>query len=116
MSWSEFLRAHWGAIAACDFFTVEALTFHGLVRYHVFVVIDLASRRVEIGGITGQPTGEWMVQVARSLLDYDDSPLCLFRSSPHARRRRSFRTAVGALARIWLASAASILGRRQERP
>ncbi len=24
MSWSEFLRAHWGAIAACDFFTTEA--------------------------------------------------------------------------------------------
>ena len=72
MSWSEFLRAHWGAIAACDFFTVEVLTLHGLVRYHVFVVIDLASRRVEIGGIARQPTGEWMVQVARNLLDYED--------------------------------------------
>ena len=26
MPWSAFLRAHWGAIAAMDFFTVEALT------------------------------------------------------------------------------------------
>jgi putative transposase len=25
-SWSDFLRAHWGAIAAMDFFTVEAVT------------------------------------------------------------------------------------------
>jgi putative transposase len=69
LSWREFLRAHWGAIAACDFFTVEVLTLHGLVRYHLFFVIDLASRRVEICGITSQPTGAWMVQVARNLLD-----------------------------------------------
>jgi hypothetical protein len=32
-SWSDFLRAHWGAIAAMDFFTVEAVTWAGLVRY-----------------------------------------------------------------------------------
>ena len=70
--WAEFLRAHWGAIAACDFFTIEVLTLHGLVRYHVFFVIDLASRRVEIGGIVQQPTGEWMMQVARNLLDAQD--------------------------------------------
>jgi putative transposase len=50
-SWSAFLRAHWGAIAAMDFFTVEAVTLAGLLRYHVLFVIDLASRRVEIAGI-----------------------------------------------------------------
>ena len=32
MSWKDFLRSHWGAIAACDFLTVEVLTLHGLVR------------------------------------------------------------------------------------
>jgi hypothetical protein len=31
-SWSAFLRAHWGAIAAMDFFTVEVVTWAGLVR------------------------------------------------------------------------------------
>lgn len=72
MSWSEFLKAHWGAIAACDFLTVEVLTLHGLVRYHVFFVIDLASRRVEIGGIVHEPTGRWMMQIARSLLDAEE--------------------------------------------
>jgi hypothetical protein len=35
MSWSSFLRAHWGAIVAMDFFTVEAVTLAGLVRYHI---------------------------------------------------------------------------------
>lgn len=35
-----FLRAHWGAIAATDFFCVEVLTLHGVVRYFVLFVID----------------------------------------------------------------------------
>ena len=72
MSWSQFLRAHWGAIAAWDFLTVEALTLRGLVRYHVLIVIDLASRRVEICGIAREPTGAWMKQAVRNLLDCED--------------------------------------------
>lgn len=50
----------------------EVVTLHGLVRYHVFFVIDLASRHVHIGGIVQQPTGAWMMQVARNLLDVED--------------------------------------------
>jgi hypothetical protein len=42
-SWSAFLRAHWDAIAAMDFFTVEVVTWAGLVRYHVLFVIELAT-------------------------------------------------------------------------
>jgi transposase InsO family protein len=68
-SWSAFLRAHWEAIAAMDFFTVEVLTLAGLVRYHVLFVIDLASRRVEVCGISRDPSGEWMKQMARNLTD-----------------------------------------------
>ena len=75
MSWKDFLRSHWGAIAACDFLTVEVLTLHGLVRYHVLIVIDLASRRVEIGGIVHAPTGAWMMQAVRNLLDSEDGLL-----------------------------------------
>ncbi len=33
--WKTFLKAHWGAIAAADFFSVELMTWHGLVRYQV---------------------------------------------------------------------------------
>jgi transposase len=35
MPWSKFLKAHWDAIAAADFFTVEVWTAVGLVRYLV---------------------------------------------------------------------------------
>ena len=44
----------------------------GLVRYHVLFVIDIATRCVCIGGITSDPNGEWMKQVARNLTDMWD--------------------------------------------
>jgi len=75
MSWSAFLRIHWDAIAAADFFTVEALTLHGLVRYHVFFVIELKTRLVHIAGIAHEPGEPWMLQIARNLLDAVDGAL-----------------------------------------
>ena len=71
-SWATFIKAHLSAITAADFFTVEVLTVVGLVRYHVLFVIDLASRRVEIAGISRRPDGDWMGQMARNLLDAGD--------------------------------------------
>ena len=78
-SWESFLSAHWGAIAAADFLTVEVLTLGGLVRYHVLVVMDLMTRKVEIAGITSKPTGAWMKQVARNLTDAEDGFLLWMR-------------------------------------
>jgi transposase InsO family protein len=69
MPWSKFLKAHWEAIAAADFFTVEVWTRVGLIRYLVFFVIDLSTRRVEIAGIAPVPNRLWMRQVARNLID-----------------------------------------------
>jgi transposase InsO family protein len=72
MSWKTFLKAHWGAIAATDFFSVEVITQSGLVRYFVLFVIDLKTRRIEIAGILSQPDGAWMSQIARNLADCED--------------------------------------------
>ena len=62
--WSTFLKAHWGAIAATDFFTVEVLTARGLICYFVLFVIALETRRVELAGIVHQPYEDWMKQIA----------------------------------------------------
>jgi hypothetical protein len=51
-TWSQFLKAHWSVLAAADFFTVEIWGPRGLVTFYVFFVIELATRRVEIAGIT----------------------------------------------------------------
>jgi transposase InsO family protein len=78
MSWKNFLKAHWGAIAAADFFNVEVLTRGGLVRYLVLFVIDLKTRRVHVAGVTCRADGEWMAQVARNLTDAADGALSGF--------------------------------------
>jgi transposase InsO family protein len=69
MSWQQFLKLHWEVLAATDFFTVEVATWHGLVTYYVLVVIELATRRVQIAGITPHPTGAFMQQCARQVTD-----------------------------------------------
>ena len=72
MSWRTFLKSHWESLAACDFFTVEVLSWRGLVRYWLFFVIDLKSRRVEIAGIRCTPSGPWMAQITRQLTACED--------------------------------------------
>jgi hypothetical protein len=54
-TWSQFLEAHWNVLAAADFFTVEVWAPRGLITFYVFFVIELATRRIEIVGITPAP-------------------------------------------------------------
>jgi transposase InsO family protein len=48
---------------------VEVATWHGLVTYYVLVVMELATRRVQIVGITPHPTAAFMQQCAQQLTD-----------------------------------------------
>jgi putative transposase len=75
MSWSVFLKAHWKVLAASDFFTVEVWSWSGLVTYYVLFVMELATRRVCIAGITKHPDTPWMLQMARQLTDGIDGIL-----------------------------------------
>jgi putative transposase len=75
MPWSVFLKAHWKSLAAADFFTVEVWGWRGLTTHYVLFVIELATRRVRIAGITVQPDAGWMMQMTRNLLDVFDGPL-----------------------------------------
>ena len=67
--WSTFLKAHWKILAASDFLTVEVWTGRGLITYHLFFVISLADRVVNIAGITTRPDESWMLQIARNETD-----------------------------------------------
>ena len=64
-TWSQFLRSQAEAILACDFFTAGLLD--GTQAY-VLAVIEHATRRIRILGVTLQPTGEWTAQHARNLM------------------------------------------------
>ncbi len=72
MNWAQFLKLHWEVLAATDFFTVEVATWHGLVTFYVLFVMELATRHVQIAGITPHPTAAFMQQCARQLTDSFD--------------------------------------------
>src|ERR1019366_5309350 len=64
-TWSQFLRSQAEAILACDFFTAD---LPGGTPACVLAVIDHATRRIRILGVTQHPTGEWTTQHARNLI------------------------------------------------
>jgi hypothetical protein len=65
-TWKDFIATHMSVLAGADFFTVEVITWRGLVTYYVLFFLHLDSRRVSIAGITDQPDAEWMTQMARN--------------------------------------------------
>src|ERR1035437_6567530 len=64
-AWPQFLRSQAEAILASDFFTAG---LPGGTRACVLAVIEHATRRIRILGVTLHPTGEWTTQQARNLL------------------------------------------------
>jgi hypothetical protein len=65
LTWPQFLRSQAEAILACDFFAAGLLDG---TQAHVLAVIEHATRRIRILGVTLAPTGEWTAQQARNLI------------------------------------------------
>jgi transposase InsO family protein len=70
-----FLRAHWPALVAADFFTTEVWTPRGLATFYTLFVLELSSRRVHLTGSTPYPTEAFVVQAMRDLANAIDGVL-----------------------------------------
>ena len=55
-TWSQFLSSQAEAILACDFFSVD---LPGGTQAYVLMVIEHATRRIRILGVTLHPPGQW---------------------------------------------------------
>jgi putative transposase len=85
-TWSQFMRNQAASIVACDLFTVESIR---MKTPHVLFFIDLHSRRVIIGVVTGEPTNlRWCTQIARNLSEDRESRSTPLRSLVHDRDKK----------------------------
>jgi transposase InsO family protein len=77
-TWRTFLHNHAAQIWACDFLQSHDLCFRAIF---VFVIIELASRRVIHVAVTRAPTSIWVAQQLREATPFGGGPTYLIRDN-----------------------------------
>ncbi|MBN1522382.1 MAG: transposase [Candidatus Aureabacteria bacterium] len=72
-SWDDFIKRHFKTLWACDFFTKTVWTTLGPKTFYALFFINVHTRKVEIAGITKNPTREWVNSQAKGLSSLFDT-------------------------------------------
>ena len=70
-TWATFVKNHIGDIWACDFTVVYDWLFR---PWHIFVIMELKTRRIVHSAVTTSPTDEWTAQQLREATPWGQGP------------------------------------------
>ena len=70
-TWATFVKNHIGDIWACDFTVVYDWLFR---PWHIFVIMELKTRRIVHSAVTPSPTDEWTAQQLREATPWGQGP------------------------------------------
>jgi putative transposase len=68
-TWDDFLKRHASSLWQCDFFSRRIVTPTGLRQAFVLAFIHVQSRRVVLSPSTFKPTGEWVEENVKAIVD-----------------------------------------------
>ncbi len=92
-TWRTFLHNHASAIWVCDFLQTYDVWFRDIF---VFVIIELASRRVVHAAVTRHPSEAWVAQQLREATPFGEGPRYLIRHNDRKYGTTFDRLAIGA--------------------
>ena len=75
-SWKTFLANQAEAIWSCDFFTQYTITIR---IFYVYLVIEIATRKVIYFNVTANPTADWTTQQITEAFPFDETPRYMIR-------------------------------------
>jgi putative transposase len=68
-TWDDFLKRHASSLWQCDFFSRRIVTPTGLKQAFVLAFIHVQSRRVVLSPSTFKPSGEWVEENVKAIVD-----------------------------------------------